>query len=134
VIRLDTHVVIWLYAGEPDRFSRHARALLDSEQLIISPMVQLELTFLHEIGRLRVGGGDIVGDLQDRLGLRHSDQPFSAVVHASAGLSWTRDPFDRLIVGDALAASTAILTKDDAILRHCQLAQWESPSAKPRRR
>jgi PIN domain nuclease of toxin-antitoxin system len=134
VIRLDTHVVAWLFAGETDRLSAHAQALIDSEQLTISPIVQLELTYLHEVGRLTVGGADIVSDLQDRIGLSLSDQSFSTVVHAAAGLSWTRDPFDRLIVGDALAASTPILTKDGTILKHCQLAQWEKPAAKRRRR
>lgn len=127
MIRLDTHVVVWLYAGEPERLSETARALIESEQPVISPMVALELTYLYEIGRLTLGGADIIGDLNDRIGLTLSDQRFSTVVHAAAGLSWTRDPFDRLIVGDALAAKTPLLTKDDTILRHCQLATWDTP-------
>ena len=57
-----------------------------------------------------------------RLLLVLSDQAVAAVVSA-AGLTWTRDPFDRLIVADALAANTQLLTKDDTILRHRELAR-----------
>lgn len=72
MIRLDTHAVVWLYTGEVERFTKRGRALLDSERLVVSPIVELELTHLHEIERLKVGGADIVGDLQSRIGLsRH---------------------------------------------------------------
>lgn len=124
VIRLDTHAVVWLYTGEVDRFSTEGRVLLESEQLTVSPIVQLELTFLHEIGRLRVGGADILGDLESRLRLFVVNQPLLAVVQAAASLDWTRDPFDRLIVGDALAANSQLLTKDDIIHANLSLAVW----------
>lgn len=124
MIRLDTHTVVWLHTGEVDRFTPEGQLALETEQLLISPMVQLELTYLHEIGRLTVGGADIVGDLASRIGLSLSDQPFDAVMHAAVLLPWTRDPFDRLIVGDALAANCPLLTKDEVIRQHCSLARW----------
>ena len=124
MIRLDTHAVVWLYTGEIDRFTPEGRTLLESEQLTVSPIVQLELTFLHEIGRLRVGGADILGDLESRLRLFMVNQPLLAVVQAAASLDWTRDPFDRLIVGDALAANSQLLTKDDTIHANLALAVW----------
>lgn len=124
MIRLDTHAVVWLYTGEIDRFTPVGRVLLESEQLTVSPIVQLELTFLHQIGRLRVGGADILGDLESRLRLFIVNQPLLAVVQAAASLDWTRDPFDRLIVGDALAANSQLLTKDDAIHANFSLAVW----------
>ena len=124
VIRLDTHVVVWLYTGEIERFTPEGRALLESEQLTVSPIVQLELTFLNEIGRLKVGGADILGDLESRIRLYTVNQPLLAVVQSAASLSWTRDPFDRLIVGDALAANCPLLTKDDAIRSKVPLAVW----------
>jgi len=42
----------------------------------------------------------------------------------AAPLTWTRDPFDRLIVGDATGANSALLTKDSTILANCPLAEW----------
>lgn len=124
VIRLDTHVVVWLYTGEIERFTREGRELLESGQLTVSPIVQLELTYLHEIGRLKVGGADILGDLESRVRLYIVNQPLLAVVQAAASLTWTRDPFDRLIVGDAMAANCPLLTKDDVIHANLPLAVW----------
>ncbi len=124
VIRLDTHVVVWLYVGDVERLSPQAIHALESHDLVVSPMVQLELSFLHEVGRLRVGGADIIGDLRARIGLQWSQVPMSALVSAATPLSWTRDPFDRLIVADATVAATALITKDETIRSNVSLARW----------
>ncbi len=124
VIRLDTHVVVWLYTGEIDRLSRTVIEMIESHLPITSPMVQLELTYLHEIGRLSVSGAEIIDDLRERIGLQLSDATLTAVVHAAASLKWTRDPFDRMIVADAMVASAQLLTKDATISANCPLAVW----------
>lgn len=124
LIRLDTHVVVWLYTGEIERLSAAAVEAIEGHVPCISPMVQLELTHLHEIGRLTVSGAEIVGDLQERIGLRLSDASMSAVVHAAASLSWTRDPFDRMIVADAVVAATDLVTKDELIRSNITFARW----------
>jgi len=124
VIRLDTHAVMWLYTSEIERFTKKGRAAIDSQQLVVSPTVQLELTYLHEIERLTVGGADILGDLASRIGLVTSDQSLLSVVQVAAEPNWTRDPFDRLIVADALAANCPLLTKDEVIRRHVSIARW----------
>ncbi len=124
VIRLDTHVVVWLYAGEIDRLSKRARALLETEIPVISPIVELELAFLREIERITVGATEIVADLGDRIGLASSTMPMESVVTAAVPLHWTRDPFDRLIVGDALAASAKLITKDVMLRERSGCAVW----------
>lgn len=124
MIRLDTHVAVWLYAGDVGRLSETALEAIDRDDLVISPAVELELTYLHEIGRLTVSGAQIVADLRDRVGLTISEQSFASVVAAASPLAWTRDPFDRLIAGDALAANQRLLTKDVVMHEHLALAAW----------
>ena len=124
MIRLDTHVAVWLYTGERERLSDIAAAAIDEHVPVVSPMVQLELTYLHEIGRLRVGGAEILDDLEARIGLVRSDLPMATVIQAVGALSWTRDPFDRLIVGDAIAAAATLVTKDDVIHTNTTVAAW----------
>ncbi len=51
MIYLDTHVVVWLYAGLTARLRPAARDLLNTSDLAISPMVFLELQYLYETGR-----------------------------------------------------------------------------------
>ncbi len=124
VIRLDTHVVVWLYAGRDDQLSGRAIELIDQNVCVVSPMVELELTYLNEIGRLTASGADILADLDGRIGLKRSDERFAAVVAAAASAHWTHDPFDRLIVGDASASGCQLVTKDAHIRENFSLATW----------
>ena len=123
-IRLDTHVVVWLYDGRTDQFSERSLQLIDQRLLTISPMVELELEYLHEVGRLTASPSAMVRDLETRIGLERSTETFAAVVAAASELSWTRDAFDRLIVADASAAACELLTKDRMIRQHYPLAVW----------
>ena len=124
VIYLDTHVVCWLYAGETGLLSSRARDLIENSRLLISPMVVLELELLNEIGRLRIGGSAIVDYLQAAIGMEVCDLAFPKIVAAARGVSWTRDPFDRVIVGHAAAGSRQLLTKDRSIRRRFRQAVW----------
>jgi PIN domain nuclease of toxin-antitoxin system len=124
VVRLDTHVVVWLYAGTPERLSKPAIDAINNNDLVVSPIVELELTYLFEIGRLTVNGPTIIGDLRQRIGLSLSDSSMVAVIQAAGALSWTRDPFDRIIVGDSTAANTRLITKDEKIRDNYTAALW----------
>jgi PIN domain nuclease of toxin-antitoxin system len=124
VVRLDTHVVVWLYAGTVDRLSAAASEAMNNNDLMISPLVELELTYLFEIGRLTVDGRTIVTDLRNRIGLSLSEMSLSSVVNSAESLHWTRDPFDRMIVGDAISANTKLVTKDQLIRDNTELALW----------
>ena len=50
---LDTHVVVWLYQKDVKRISAVARKLIETEDLLISPAVLLEMEYLFEIGKIR---------------------------------------------------------------------------------
>ena len=52
VILLDTHVVVWLAAGRTDRLSVGVSDLIERNRVAISPIVELELSYLYEIGRI----------------------------------------------------------------------------------
>ncbi len=124
LIYLDTHVVAWLYAGRLDLISRRATGLIEAEDLLVSPMVALELEYLRETKRLAVGGNEIVRTLHAQIGLRVCDLSFPTVIGAALEQRWTRDPFDRLIVGHAAVAAKPLLTKDKIIRRHYRQAAW----------
>lgn len=121
---LDTHVLVWLYQKELHRFTDTGMELLEREELRVSPMIQLELSFLHEIGRLRVPGREIFAYLHSTLGLLEDRTAFSAVVGTAQELTWTRDPFDRIIVAQAELTESALLTKDETIRNGSRRAVW----------
>lgn len=124
-MHLDTHAVVWLYDSGPDAFPAAARRLLDAEPLGVSPMIALELALLHEIGRVAPPPDTILAGLGRTLGLVTSSTPFAEVVAAATDLTWTRDPFDRLICAQALAENEILLTRDRRIRSHLSLARWD---------
>ena len=122
---LDTHIVQWLMQGNTKRLTRSARRLIETAELLISPMVVLELESLFEIQRGSRPWHDMQAKLQPELGLRVCDLPFARVTDVAVGESWTRDPFDRLIVANAKANSLAyLISADDQIRKHYQRAVW----------
>ena len=121
---LDTHVLVWLYIPRLDLLSPRARNALDEGDLAVSPMAVLELTYLHEVGRLSTGGSDVFNSLSDQLGLRFDDTPFQRVVDEAHTQTWTRDPFDRLIAAHALAAGASLVSADESLRDHVPRAVW----------
>jgi len=123
-MHLDTHVVAWLYSGDTRRFPARVLEMIETESLAVSPMVVLELQFLHEIGRLSEPGQSVVEDLAHRIGLAVASTPFPTVVSFARSIGWTRDPFDRLIAAQARAEDARLLTADESILGNLDLAVW----------
>lgn len=117
-------MAVWLYLPRLDLFSDRARALLEAREPVISPMALLELEHLREVGRLRASSAEILESLHIQLGLRVLDLEFGRVIHSALAQTWTRDPFDRLIVGHAAAARGELLTRDEVIHAHFRGAAW----------
>ena len=125
VTYLDTHVVVWLYAGLAERFPRSVSERLEGP-LAVSPVVELELQYLFEVGRTASPGAEVIADLHRRIGLETTDASLAKVVGVARTLSWTRDPFDRLIAAQAICDDVSLLTADETIIEHLDLAVWES--------
>jgi PIN domain nuclease of toxin-antitoxin system len=124
VVYLDTHVVAWLYAGFVNRLSAAAKRAVSDNQPLVSPIVELELEFLHETGRTSKPAGVVLADLAHRIGLAVCERPFKPVARAACQQHWTRDPFDRIIVGHAESAQAELVTKDRTIRDHYSRALW----------
>ena len=125
MIFIDTHVAVWLYAGDSDRLSPQAKVLLENNDILISPAAVLELQYLYEINKVTIESGSIVEFLQTSIGLQICECSFHRVISDALPLNWTRDPFDRLITAQAITRNILLVTKDAVIRRNCKLAVWE---------
>lgn len=121
---LDTHAAVFLYEGRTEAFGAAASDLLERAALFVSPLVRLELTFLHEVGKLKVAPDQMLGALSADLGVAATDDPLTALVPLARPLSWTRDPFDRLLVATAMLHRAPFLTRDERITAHFPGAVW----------
>lgn len=124
MIHLDTHAVIWFVSDQHRRLSAPALQALSREPPTLSPIVLLELQLLHDIGRIPLHPEAVVECLRSKLGTEVSQTPFDRIVSAARALTWTRDPFDRLICGAAIADGAGLITSDRHILRHLPNAIW----------
>ncbi len=127
LIYLDTHALAWLYAGQTERIPATARKAVTENELLISPMVLVELQYLVEIGRFTDPVEQVLEILGRDLGLKVCDLPFPQVARRALAQSWTRDPFDRLIVSQAALREAPLVTKDREIHQHYRGALWATP-------
>ncbi len=112
MILLDTNAVIWLLAN-------HVRAkplLKGARELVASPAALLEVAFLTELGRIRLAV--TLSDLREDARFRVDDPSGAEWFARAEELAFTRDPFDRLIVANALLRKATLATGDRRLLEH----------------
>lgn len=124
MIYLDTHVVVWLFSGRTDLLSLRGEKAIEENDLLISPIVSLELQYLFEIDKILRPAHFIIGELSKSIRLSLCKQPFDAIVAEANRLTWTRDPFDRIITAQASIQKSPLLTKDTTISSHYKKAFW----------
>lgn len=78
----------------------------------------LELELLQEIGRIRHGGAHIAHHLGNELDIECASERFLDIVARALPLSFTRDPFDRLIVAHAEWLDAPLVTLDKRLREH----------------
>lgn len=125
LILIDTHIALWLYAGMAERVPAATRALIADGQPRISPLVTLELAYLKEVGRARDPVATMLAELRRDVGVEIADVSLAELTQAAIDLSWTRDPFDRLIAAHAIVENAPLVTADQTIREHLSLATWE---------
>jgi PIN domain nuclease of toxin-antitoxin system len=115
---LDTHVAVRLANGDLSLVSPSAFEAMSKTDLLISPMVLLEIEYLFELKKkIKLSAEDIRRKLEFELGVRVCDFSFPEIVQVASREKWTRDPFDRLIVAHAKANGISTLISEDRKIR-----------------
>lgn len=119
-ILLDTHIALWAITDSP-RLSAQARELIQApvSTLWVSVASLWEITIKHSLGRgdMPVSGKDARGYFEQS-GYRMLSVEAEHVL-AVAGLPpHHQDPFDRLIIAQALTEPMRLMTHDQQLLRY----------------
>jgi PIN domain nuclease of toxin-antitoxin system len=121
----DTNALLWLSEGSLAGLSPKIDRLLEQADLLFSSMVLLELEFLYEIKRSKRPARDVQSKVENELGVRLCELPFSVIAGAALDEKWTRDPFDRLIVANAKANGFAwLISADEKMREHYPRTVW----------
>jgi len=113
---LDTHFLVWIVSE-----SKKVKAypwLKHYEPWSVSPVSFLEVQLLSEIGRRSVDHPRFVQDVMGDPRFIVDEISVMNLVQKSLELSWTRDPFDRLIAAHSLARRMPLCSLDELILKN----------------
>lgn len=120
---LDTHAALWWVTGD-DRFGRTAEQLmLDADaEVLLSAVVMWEVTVKQALGKLTVPGtwSDVLlsgGARELPITLRHAARVGQLAEHH-------RDPFDRLLIAQALCEGATLLSRDAALAPYGAAIAW----------
>jgi len=117
---LDTHVALWAITDSP-RLSSEARRLISAERTTISVSVASlwEISIKHSLGRgdMPITGLDALGYFQNSGYRILSIAPEHAVAVCDLP-HHHHDPFDRMIVAQALVELLRLLTHDALVQRY----------------
>jgi PIN domain nuclease of toxin-antitoxin system len=118
---LDTHVLLWA-ATEPSRMGSHARQLVEdgANDVCVSVVSAWEIAIKQSLGKLHLAQPAEVWlpDVIQRTGFAVAPVGLDAALRVRS-LPWHhRDPFDRLIIAQALEGGLTIVTHDDVFSRY----------------
>jgi PIN domain nuclease of toxin-antitoxin system len=120
---LDTHAALWLLGGD-ERLSANARRHLTdgANRVLLSAAVVWEVAIKRALGKL------VVPDEYLSLLLDAGVQPLSMSVAHAAGVERLPphhpDPFDRMLVSQAIIEGAAIVSRDDALRPYDVTIVW----------
>lgn len=117
---LDTHILLW-GAAEPERLSSVARSLIESpdNEIVFSSVSLWEIAIKTGRGRadFRINAGILRRSLFDN---NYAELAVTgAHAAALAGLPPIhKDPFDRMLVAQAIVEGLTLLTSDPAVAKY----------------
>lgn len=126
-ILLDTCTFLWVVPGSDD-LSRRARELVaDPEnQILLSAASAWEISVKHALGKLILPDDPVRLVTAERSRHRITELPIDEAAALNVGRlpALHRDPFDRMLVSQAVLGGYTILTPDSLIRQYPVAATW----------
>jgi PIN domain nuclease of toxin-antitoxin system len=119
---LDTHVFVWFLADAPELTKKARRTIDDADEVAVSAASIWELAIKAALGKIRI---DVSRAQEGIAGSGFVELPVRAA-HAVAVAELPahhRDPFDRLLVAQAISEPFSLLTADRALARYTPLVR-----------
>jgi len=110
---LDTHVLLWLLAGEQRRFGPGTLEALRDRAAVVSAATVWEIAIKRRLGKLQAPANLV--DTVAAAGLQLLSITAVHAEHVADLPDLHRDPFDRILVAQARVENLAIITADRAV-------------------
>jgi PIN domain nuclease of toxin-antitoxin system len=117
---LDTHVLLWLMA-DSQCLKPRTRALIDGGSEVYASSVSIwEIAIKHRIGKIEADPQEIAAKLEEA-GLRELPVFTRHAIAAGKLPLLHHDPFDRLLVAQAMSEPMRLLTADAQLAAYSEL-------------
>ena len=120
-VLLDTHLLLWALAS-PSKLSSKARQRIESSEVFASAASIWEISIKSALGKLEANPAEVLSGIEPA-GFDHL--PISGE-HAAEVVDLPhlhKDPFDRLLVAQALVERMILLTDDDTLAGYGHFVQ-----------
>jgi PIN domain nuclease of toxin-antitoxin system len=124
---LDTHAFLWLVSDDP-RVSRRAREVFSDKknEVFLSVASVWEMAIKLSLDKLRVQGSlpEVIAQEVRNNAVKVMPVELEHALLVSSLPFHHRDPFDRLLVAQALVEKLVVLSNDDAFDRYSTRRVW----------
>ena len=124
---LDTCTFLWIIADAP-QLSQRARALFQSpeNEVYLSAASAWEIAIKHALGRLPLPHAPerFLPEMREAHGIEPLSIDEESTLHISRLPVLHRDPFDRLLVSQAIVHGLAILSPDPLVTQYPARTLW----------
>ena len=124
---LDTHTFLWM-AGDLSSLSANVLEILEekSHRLFLSAASGWEIAILQQLKRLELPDAPqrFIPEAMQKLNVMPIPIGFTTAISAATLPFIHRDPFDRLIIAEALKEKMMVLTKDDLFAEYGVQVLW----------
>jgi PIN domain nuclease of toxin-antitoxin system len=110
-VLLDTHIFLWLTANDVRLTPQARQQIEEAEAVFISAASVWEVAIKVRLGKLKVGVSDVIDEIHNNgfielpVTSRHAQETTKLpMLHG--------DPFDRLLIGQAISQGFHLLTAD----------------------
>lgn len=119
---LDTHVFLWTIV-DPKRLSEKAISAIENNEntILISAITLWEISLKYALGKLNLIGLEPNGLMKQAKDLGFDLIPVTAELAAShykLDATWHKDPFDRMLIWQAIQKDITLISKDENINKY----------------
>ena len=127
-VLLDTHAFLWWVADDP-QLSTRARRIMgnSSNDVYFSAVSGWEIAIKAGLGRLRIGDGSVEDFVAEHVALNGFQVLAIQLGHTLKTASLPdhhRDPFDRLLIAQAISEELALISADRALAEYKVKIVW----------
>jgi PIN domain nuclease of toxin-antitoxin system len=110
---LDTHIALWAITGDANLGEEFLDRLRHDPDIFLSPVSLWEITITQAAGKL-AGPVDLAEQVRD-MGFRELPVTHAHAIAAGRLPAHHRDPFDRMLVAQAVTERLTLVSRDESI-------------------